>query len=96
MTGARYSRHVAVAVSLALLLVPTCIAVAKTKDHKPTSHKPRCKPRYVAKRVRVRKRDIIGLYWFASGSASRRRGPAARTSPPQPRQPRVPPWVWAR
>jgi hypothetical protein len=63
MTGPKSSRRLFPAVAFVLLLVPTCIATAKTDSHKPKSHKPRCKAHYVARRVRVRKRKDHRVVW---------------------------------
>lgn len=67
MTGPKSSRWLLAAVALALLLVPTCIAAAKAGSHKPKSqthaHKPRCNAHYVARRIRVRKREHHRLVW---------------------------------
>ena len=68
MTGPKSNRLLLAAIALAMVLVPTCVAAAKTeshspKTHKPKSHMPRCKTHYVARRVRVRKREHHRLVW---------------------------------
>ena len=78
MTGPKSSRRLLAAVALALLLVPTCIAAAKTESHKPKSktqsHKPKCKAHYVARRVRVRKREHHRLVWVRQWKCVKAKG----------------------
>jgi hypothetical protein len=72
MTRLAFSRRLFTALALGLLLIPACVAAAKTESHKPKTeshrrkterrkrrterHKPSCRAGYVARRVRVRKR----------------------------------------
>jgi hypothetical protein len=73
MTGPKSSRPVLAALALAMVLVPTCVAAAKTespspkthspKTHRPKNRKPKCKAHYVARRVRVHKREHHRLVW---------------------------------
>ena len=68
MSRPKPSRLLLAAAALALLLVPISVVAAKTdsaktKSHTAQSHKPRCRPQYVAKRVRVRAREHHRLVW---------------------------------
>ena len=85
MTGPKSSRRLLAAVALALLLIPTCKPKSKTQSHKPKSktqsHKPKCKAHYVARRVRVRKREHHRLVWVRQWKCVKAKG---RHAPKQP------------
>lgn len=82
MTGPRSSRRLLAAIVLALFIVPTCIAGAKSESHKRPVHKPRCKPHYVAKRVRVRKREHHRLVWVRKWKCVKAKRTHAPNQPP--------------
>ncbi len=89
MTGPKYNRRVAAAV-LALLLIPVCIAAAKPQGHKPKAHKPRCKPHYVARRVRVRKHEHHRVVWVRQWKCVKaRRTQGTKTNRPTSTPPSV-------